>query len=469
MVDTPNFNPNSPPQVERLIYDILRATPLPRKGKGKAAAKRKTDKAPSRPTDENTLKLIATQHPLFDIIINAIWDTKKPGNNLAKYGKTYRDEKGKWHGLQLWPGSNRWLYKLNPIATETGRYGSKKHDFWMGQQIQNPPPEMRCMVEAPEGWCIWKADLSKADFFHTAFASEEPNMMSIVMREVAGEIDVHCYHAAQFFSKSYEEIYRGYKEKAEWVVHSTRGVRQNTKRIVYGANYLMAGYTLLVGIMGKEAVDATAAFMGRSRVGWTIKDYASFCQELIDYYFTEMYPSLQPWLERTIRYAATHGNRITCCGGRTRTFFADLLRDNAAQRELAAFFGQGGTACTINSGLDRYYYGGYDTADCHVLWQLHDEVGGVVRGDKLHLLQGVREALLVENEIHGRKFTIPVDIEVGRGWGFRTIGWKPTTTYEEIQKADDKWKQKNAGLLLQSTLYSSQGTPDLENLRQLVI
>lgn len=431
MVDTPEFNPNSVPQVAALIYDVLKASPITKKGgtKRKLTKTGKVSQAGLRPTDEKTLNLLRTQHPLFDRIINQIFAAKKPANNVSKYGG---------QGLRLL--NSRWLYKLNPTGTETGRYSSKKHDFWLGQQIQNPPYEMRAFVEPDPGYILWRADLSKADFWHTAFASEEPNMMEIVQRT---DMDTHCLHAARFFQKPYEEIYEGYKQKADWVVHSTHGCRQNTKRIVYGANYLMGGFTLFLTIMGKEAMDATAVQMGRNIAGWTSNDYARFGQELIDFYFTELYPGLLPWLERRAHWVSTHGQVETCAGGCTRFFFGDVLRDNAAQRELASFYGQGGTASTINAALDRIYYEGFDSQECMVLWQLHDEIGGQVRAESLDQLKRVFAALHVENEMHGRRFTIPVEMEVGYGWGYRMCEWHPDITHDEITEADEKWKRKN--------------------------
>lgn len=424
MTDWPEYNPGSPDQNAKLIYDILRAEPLKKRGAKKGEV--------NRSTNENDLEIIRTQHPLLDIVINKIWDYKKPLNNVAKYGD------GRFYLL-----NGRWMYKLNPIGTETGRYSSKKHDFWIGQQIQNPPYEVRPMVCADPGYVRWRADLSKADFWHTAFASLEPRMLEIVQRE---DIDLHCWHAAQFFKKPYEEIYAAYKRKEAWVVHSTEGCRQNTKRISYGANYLMQGYTLYVTIMGKEAMDATAYQMGRDTRGWTLRDYAKFGDELIDYYYSVMYPGLIPWLERRAHYVATHGQIETCSGGRTRFFFGDVASDAAAQRELAAFYGQGGTAGTVNTALDDIYYSGVDRPELFVEYQLHDELGGQVRINCIDQLAEIKRRMEITNIYNGREFTIPVEMEVGHGWGYRMTEWHPGITIDEIDEADKKWRKKNPEL-----------------------
>lgn len=447
------FNPNSPDQVATLVYDILGATPLPKRGKSTPAKRKPVASSKStanRSTNEKDLEIIRTQHPLLDVVISKIWDCKKPANNASKYGR-----KG------LWLLNKRWMYKLSAIGTETGRYSCTASDFWVGTQIQNVPYEMRVIIEPDPGYVLFDFDYSKADFWHTAFASSEREMMKVASDE---SLDVHCYHASKFFSRAYDEIYQGYKKKEPWVVDSLHGVRQNAKRIVYGANYLMGGYTLFI-TMGKEAVDATAIAMGRDITGWSIKDYAQFCQSLLDFYFASMYPGLLPWLEATVQSVSRRGNLAVCAGGRTRSFFADLITDKNSQRELAAFYGQGGTASTINRVIDNIYYNGFDNQQLMLLFQVHDSIVGQVREDSLHLLKKLRAAMMVENEINGHKFIIPAEGSVGYGWGYRMADWHENITLEEIKKADDKWKQKNSHLVSSS----SQDTHGLEKIRSLVL
>lgn len=438
MVGDAEFNPNSPKQVATLIYDVLQAQPLPKRDA--------TNKG--RSTNENDLELIRTQHWLLDKIISQIWKVKKPANNVSKYGTFGKRETGA--GKMTWNGmrtiANRWTYKLSASGTIFGRYSSSKSNLWVGQQIQNPPYEARAMVEPDPGYILWRVDLSKADMWHTAFAAEEPEMMRVLLEEAAGKLDVHCYHAAKFYQKPYDEIYAGYKAKEEWVVHSTKGCRQNTKRISYGANYLMAGFTLLLQ-MGLDAVRATANAMGHNTDKWVINDYKIFCQNLINFYFSNMYPGLLPWIARRTNYVSRHGKMETCNGNRTVTFFADPASDKAAQRQLASFYGQGGSAGTVNKALDKFYYEGYDSSECMCLWQLHDEIGGQVRQDSLHLVSHVVDLLTEPNTYNGQTYVIPAEAEVGLGWGYRMCDWHPNVQMEELVAADAKWKEKNKAWL----------------------
>lgn len=432
MVNDNDFNPNAPQQVASLVYDVLGAKPLPKRGL----------KMGSRSTNEKDLNIVMTQHPLIDKVIRQVWATKKPANNFSKYGPHRYDTGSKrMKGLGLLHG--RWMYKMNPIGTETGRYSSKASDFWIGTQIQNAPYEMRAIIEPDPGYVLFDFDYSKADFWHTAFASGESEMIKVALQP---ELDVHCFHAAKFFSKPYDDIYAGYKNKEPWVVDSLTGVRQNAKRIVYGANYLMMGMTLFLQ-MGKEAVDATAIAMGEHTAGWGITNYKQFCQTLLDFYFSDMYPGLLPWIEETVRLASRGGNRVVCAGGRTRTFFSDLMSDKAGQRELVAYYGQGGTAGTLNKVLDSTYYAGLDNQDLMFLFQVHDSIIGQVREDKLHLLVELKKAMEINNHMNGHDFIIPAEGAVGYGWGFRMCDWHPDITKEEMRAADAKWHEKNADLV----------------------
>jgi len=268
MVDDPDYNPNSPKQNATLIYDILKATPVKR---GKLA----------RSTGEPFLKLIQTENYLLNAIIEQIWATKKPANNASKYGNA------RLH-------NGRYLYQQSAAGTETGRYATKEHQFWCGGNIQNVPRDARIMLEADPGYVLFERDYSQSDAYFTAFESEDARYMATMLSDK----DVHCVHAAQFFKKTYDDLYAAHKRGEDWVDHPTKGIRQNTKRVVYGANYLMHGYTLFL-TMTKPAVVETAISLGYSDAGsWDNKPLIGLCTKLLEMYFT-MYPALKPAIQES--------------------------------------------------------------------------------------------------------------------------------------------------------------------------
>lgn len=422
MTNTPDFNPNSPHQVAAFLYDFLRTPPIPRKGKS---------------ADEKVLKLVATQGVIEAAVIAQIGKTKKPANNQSKYG--IDPETGRSNLFLL---NNRWLYTMNPIGTKMERYASKKHHFWCGTNIQNVPYEVRSMVRPDDGFVLIDADYSASDAWFTAYSADSAKMIALMN----DDRDTHCVHAAEFFRRSYEDILEGYKNGEDWVVHSTEGVRQNTKRIVYGANYLMAGYTMLI-TMGPEAVVATAQAMGHDNApGWDWKQLIEFCQSLIDFYFNEMYPELKPWLDSAILEIATAGGFGTSIGGFRRKFFGDPMNDNEVQREIASFFGQAGTARNINNAIDKLYYEtDFFRMGGRLYFQCHDSLVAAAPEEMLHeLVPILHGAMYLESTaFSGKKFRVPVGIDVGYGWGKSMLmKYRNDLTLDELRAHHRKAKQK---------------------------
>jgi len=408
------FNPNSPVQCKTLIYDILNSKELPRKG---------------RSTDEKILKLIQTQGPLQDIIIDQIWKTKKPANNASKYGEN------------LWLWGNRLLYKMNGTGTETWRYSSKSHDLWIGTQVQNIPYSIRPMIEPDPGWILFDIDYAQSDAYFTAFTLGEENFIKTML----SPNDTHCIHAAFFFKLDYDKLIAAHKKKEDWCSHNVTGVRSITKRVVYGANYLMMGYTLFI-TMGKEAVIAAAEHLGyENPQSWSYRELIALCEKLLDSYF-EMYPNLLPQLNLEIQKAANNGNKFTCAFGKTRSFFGNITNDDSAKREFASFIGQGGTAGNVNKAIRNIYYRDIEPknrGDVMLLFQVHDSLVGQIRENRLDLIPQIEQAMMNECTIHGRSFVVPVEAQVGLGWGKRLMDYQPNLTLEEIKSHDETWMKKN--------------------------
>jgi len=419
MVANQSFNSNSPIQVQKLVYDVLNAEEIPRK---------------KRTTVEPVFKLVATQHPLLKRVIQQIWDAKKPANNASKYGE-----------LKLL--NSRFMYKLSAAGTESWRLASSSSNFWYGTNVQNVPEPMRVLFEPDKGYVLFDFDYSQADSYFTAFESEDAKYMENML----SPHDVHLLHAAHFFKIPFDKLVAAKANHEDWCTHKLTGVRSITKRVVYGANYLMTGYTLFI-TMGQDAVVAAAKHLGYDNAGsWNYMQLVKLCDKFIDSYF-QMYPTLKPWLDEKKVEAAQNSNLVTAYGGATRLFFGNLLTNKATLRELASFYGQAGTAGNINNFMDDFHYPNspfrtakstiHDSSDIMIFFQVHDSVVGQVRQDKLHLLKNLKEQMERECTIHGRTFVVPVEGQVGFGWGKRMIDWDANTTLEDIQTHEKKWWSK---------------------------
>ena len=426
-----NFNPNSPKQVIQALYDILQVKPY---GRGKQR----------RSTDEKVLAMVKDQNFFISWFIDQLWECKKSANNVSKYGS----------GVTL---ADRFMYKQCAGVTETGRYSSKAHDFWVGTNIQNLPYLMRPMLEPDPGYVLFDIDYAQSDAYFTAHEAGDEKFIA----NMVGPDDVHCRHAEFFFKRDYEELYNAHKNHEDWVSHNVTGIRSITKRVVYGANYLMAGLTLLL-TMGRESVRAAAKFLGVPDVEkLNDKQLAKICDAFLVAYF-RMYPRLKEWLfNEAIPKAIAAGNRATCAFGRTRIFFGSL-NDSKTQREFAAFFGQGGTAGNINKALDNIYYGmeeseialrtdradqqrvlrNLERAGVQLLFQVHDSIIGQIPINKLELIPAIRIAMENTVTINGRSFVVPTEAQVGLGWGKRLMDWHEGITIEEIEQHDKQWWEK---------------------------
>lgn len=408
MTDDPEFNPNSPDQCASLLYDVLGAQPMKTRGKKKLNL---------RSTDEKVLKFIALQHPLYRAYINKIWECKKPAAEFSKYGN-------------MWFYNDRFIYSIAADGTLFGRAASREHPFHYGTNAQNIPKKDRDMFTADPGYVLFDADYSQSDAWYVAFESEEPNYI----KNITDDRDTHSVHAAFYYGMEYEKIYQGHKNREEWVEHPIRGVRQNGKRITHGANYQMAAFTMYM-TLGHEATVATAIAMGnKDAATWTQKQLVELCGKLIDRYLNELYPGLPKWFKRSAEECAANGNLASCFGGRTHLVFGNVKSDQDRQRELSAFFGQGGTAGNINRALNTIFYqSGLIDEGVELLLQVHDSVIGQIPIEKLYLLEKVLTIMEEPSIVKGRKFVIPVEADVGFTWGKNMVSFpRPCNDYPAL-------------------------------------
>lgn len=420
MCDDDEFNPNSPQQVASLIYDVLGAKPIKMRG-------RRKDKS-ERSTGEDLLRLIKLQHPLYAIVIDKLWAAKKARNNAAKYGN-----------MQLI--NNRFLYQYGAGQTETGRYNGKEHQFWVGTNPQNIPYKARDIIIADRGYIMWEADFSQSDMYFVAHESEDPDML----RNIMDARDTHCVHAEFFFNQPYEKVLAAHERGDPWADDPIEGIRQNTKRIGHGANYWMKGFTLYMK-MGHEAVVATAKALGYKDAHlWERGKLVELCEVLIKKYTHKLYRKLPEWFEDSAKACKANKNLATCAFGRTRLFFGDIESDEGIKRELAAYYGQGGTAGNINRTLHELYYRSeYFEKGGLLIFQTHDSIAGQVPEDKIELIDIVLTIMEQPCTIKGRTFVVPAECKIGLTWGKGLMTkYQDFTSLEDLIAKDRAFQKKN--------------------------
>ena len=409
MTRNPEFNPNSWQQKQHLLYDVLPGKPVGRRGKS---------------TDEKVLKIVQTQHPLLRLVIDLIFEATKSSKIAANYGS----------GLYLL--NNRWMYAMQPAGTETLRYSSKEHNFWVGTNIQNPNKDggLRSMIAADPGYVLCELDYSASDAYFTAYSADEERYIA----NLEGDRDIHCVHASEFFKRPYEDIYEGYRSKREWVVHATRGVRQLAKRVGYGANYGMQAEGVLMS-MGRESVEEVARYLGYGNASsLSHKQLEDICGQLLNVYFTNIYPGIQPWVQRMVAEVRGRNNIAVSIGNIYRKFMG-LLNQDATKKELQAFYGQSGTAANINSAIERIWYSDWESKGGQLLFQVHDAIVFQVPQNKLELIDELASYMIAENvSPAGKRFTVPLEGAVGRRWDAKTMCEWPCTL-KEIDAGEEKF------------------------------
>lgn len=412
--DNIDFNPNSPKQLKEMLYQVFKLKPYKRKGET---------------TDEKVLKMIKDQSIFASWFIDAVWNCKKPANNISKYATNISKY-------------NRVLYKMCAGVTETARYAGRAHDFWCGLNMQNMPYIMRAMIEPDPGFVLYDIDYAQSDSYFVAFDMQDEQFMKTMLSDK----DTHCIHTEFFFKTPYDKLIAAHKNHEDWVSHNINGIRSIAKKVSHGANYLMGGGTLFMTMGRDRTIQAAIALGYADAYSWVDDKLIKLCDAFLGSYF-DMYPQILPSLRDKIQAAKAANNMAICYGGRTRMFFGDL-EDNAIQRQFASFFGQGGTAENINKSLHKLYWSKegrrLESQGHRMLFQVHDSLVGQVPIESVNtMIPQIQSMMENKCELHDRKFIVPTDAQIGLGWGKRMMDFKPGINWDDIKSHDDKWLQEN--------------------------
>ena len=430
----PDFNVNSSNDVAWLLYDLL--------GAKRTRIQRKGTKLGPRSTDEKVLRLMKEQRNVFvNNAIDRILRAKKPLGVLSKYGDirklTYRN--------------NRFLSWHASDGTDTYRLNSTNSQFWTGTNIMNLQPNIQEMFVADPDYIFLDIDFSASDDWFIAHEAQDEDKINVLKTK-----DVHSYHASKFFKLDYDKVVKGKKNHEDWVVNAITGVRQVSKKVAHGRNFRMEA-EMLYNLAGRDMMVATAKLMGyKNADGLDDKELIGICKILIDMYDHKtkgMYKRIRPWQDETVVELKVNQNNAINAFGQTRHFFGSA-DDPETQRALSAYYGQSGTAGNANRSLTEIYYSGVDDGkNCLFLAQVHDSFLFMIHKDcfneKIKTIKAIMEK---EIELKGRKFSVPVNIEVGLTWGKKLMPWIDTLTYSDIVKHEKetyalKFPEGNEALL----------------------
>jgi len=408
LVGDPDFNPNSPPQVAHLLYDVLDLKPLARKG---------------RTTDKRVTQTFADMHPIYADVIHSIEAVKEPRNNASKYGS-----------METWNG--RLPTSLKAGNTTTARLTSSQHSFRVSTNFQNVPAEMREWLVADHGELLCSADYGQSDSYFVAFESGDKTMIETV----TDERDTHSVHVEFFFGHKYEDVVASKKEA--WVSHPVTGVRPIIKKVTHGTNYDMRGATMLMNIRKDAAVAMCNALLGSrngklflrymgmdegkpasSYVGqaatWQSAQLEKACDFAQRLYYIR-YKTLGDWKKLMIGETVRQHGLIPMFGGTTTVM---LCAPGLNPRFIPAAKGQGGTAGNINNAMLRLYFLNQNMWDrgFRMVLQVHDELVTAIPKNDLELVAMKKEIMEAPCKIRGRTFVVPVEASLSFSWSKKFV------------------------------------------------
>ena len=334
------LNPNSPAQMVQLLYKILGAKPRSAKGREYKVVNKGTKLS----TGALAMRAMRADNPLIGRVISAIETAKKPAKQLSNV-------------MSLQTPDGRFRTSYDGIGTTTTRYSSRRDAFGFGGNAQNIRKKFRRIMRADADSFILEIDFSAADDVFVSYESEEQKKIDLV----ESGVDTHSYNAsAVFFTNwTYDQVVAGKKAEDVRVVDPIIGIRQITKKTTHGANYLMAGMTLLVSA-GRDAIVAAAKHLGHDSAGsWSTKRLSEFC-DFLDQKYRLFYPrfersgsnSFYTDLQKGLN---KHQSYTTIFGYRQR--FTSDPADQSTLRACAATVGQANTAGRVNMALDELELG----------------------------------------------------------------------------------------------------------------
>ena len=370
----PEFNPNSPPQVKKYLYDqeglpVLRTA---RRGKLQEG-----------PTSKPVLKMLKKRYPEYTQVIDDILEYR----NLVKTAGTY--VKGM---LERSDDDDRIRGDFLEHGTSTGRLSSANPNLQNIPETSHTKIEIRNGFIAPEGFVLLNADYSQLELRLGAHLSGDENFCRVF---IEGR-DPHQEVAYEFFQKPEDQIspYERYMAKC----------------VNFGVAYGRGAESIANG-PEMEYVEE----IGGTR--WTVEQV----KEFFDAYFNH-FPKFLAWCDEQKRFAYTH-QYVESPLGRRRRFPLILRSDGGAVGRQAVNTPIQGTASDFTfSALIRIH---------RRLCDLNDLVGKVVA----FIVSTVHDSLLIEchkryvkkvtaivyEEMENVPLASPVpfeaEVKIGQRWG----------------------------------------------------
>ena len=337
------FNPNSVPQLRKLLFDGIKLTPTGKlTGTGAIS------------TDADVLKELAEVHPIPGLILDIRQKTKLISTYIDKL-------------IPAIDMDERVRTGFNITSTTSGRLSSSGK-FNM-QQLPRDNPIIKGCVLAPAGYRIVAADLSTAETYYAAVLSGDKNMQKIF-----SDINDPNVKSADFHSMVAHMVFNLTCDVTE-VKKLYPALRQAAKAITFG---------ILYG-SGPKKVSETVnlAFLEAGEIPTCTPAIA---KEYIVDYFTK-FDQLKRWIDSCHREIASNGYIYNHFGRKRR-----LHNIHSTDKGVAAGEVRSGFNAVIQSvSSDHLLLGAVDAdieilekgLDAEIFALVHDSVVAIVKEEQV--------------------------------------------------------------------------------------
>jgi len=360
MLTGEDFNPNSPVQLKKLLYDIWQ---LPvQKEKGKIS------------TGANAIKKLVrkTKNPAYREWLKTYQEWKKLSSLYSKELKIEPD-----------PHTGRIHTGYNVAGTASSRWSSSKLFFLSSTNLQNRNKKQRIIFRPPiKNWVFVARDYSGAEARVVAYRCND----TVLMEAFEKGMDIHKLTASLMFGKSIEEI--------------DDDLRQIGKRMRHAGNYDMSWKT----VADQMEISAAEA------------------KTLLNRYHAAN-PKIRNVFHAKTREIVMRTRSLINPFGLVRVF-SGRITDNETFRQAYAFYPQSTVTDALNKSIVDFYDWTEDKKWVSFCLQVHDEAIAICEPEAVaEVSETLRRFMEFPIPIEcletgeTRELILPTDCKVGRNWG----------------------------------------------------
>lgn len=219
------FNPNSGPQLQRLLYEQM----------GLPVIDFTDTKQPATGADTIEKLINHTQEPTYKAILSALIHYGKVTKVLSTFIPAFERGIDKADGRKYLHGS------FNLGGTVSGRLSSSDPN------MQNLPAGstfgklIKACFKAPKGWLFAGADFNSLEDYISALTTKDPNKLNVYIKGFDG----HCLRAAYYFRDELPHIDLDDPKSVNTIKDAHADLRQDSKAPTFALTYQGTAFTLM--------------------------------------------------------------------------------------------------------------------------------------------------------------------------------------------------------------------------------